>query len=431
MLSLPSSLLSIALVALGNVSGGAAEAKHAALQTEPTVTVTVRLWETRVSAGRGSKRALAHYRAAKADKSDRGFRACIAQAVEDGDPLGEAVCSLDVVESLVTRHQDRPWAEEKQRRAAELFATELGEKNSARGLALCNVGNFESYRAANAEAMTSYQLALSIQEALLVSGHRELADTLTGLAIVTKKDDPAKAETILRRALAIRKGLKPSDPKAVVGALLSLADIRHQQRDVKGALAFCTEAAALARKEEGADSLVTANALIKAGFIHRKEENWAEALEVLEPGFRIQMSRLSSADGEIGYTATQLAFAHQGLKNFDKAHELLALTLTVHQQSDGIHAPTVAETRENLAYLELYRGNAKEAVGHAREAVKIREMNDSPKLHARSLDCLALAEWTARDLEGAGASCSKATALLKGAKEADNLKCTKQLLVPR
>lgn len=146
---------------------------------------------------------------------------------------------------------------------------------------------------------------------------------------------------------------------------------------------------------------------------------------LLESALAIQKAKLEPESTVIADSLVQLGYAHHALGNLDDAAAAFHAALSIYRQAFGPSSPTVSQTHDHLAELELNRSRAVPAIAHAKAAVAIRENAGSPIELARSLDRLAVAQEMANQRRAARESCDRALAALLSVDERLPLACMK------
>lgn len=254
-----------------------------------------------------------------------------------------------------------------------------------------------------------YDRALSpAQEALTLRQSEgdaiERADSLDQLGnILRLRADYARAEPLLRDALALRRAQLPRDDPATIDSLAHMAALHSAKGDFEAANALFAEAARAAQDRFGEDSVETAKHLDDyAGNLDDMGRR-GEALALLRRALSIRERVLGPEHPDVATTLASLGVHLSGSGNYDEAAVLLERALAVRRAIYGAAHPLVAFTQIDLAgvYADQYRLDAAEQL--AQEALAtIRTVlpNDHPKIN-EALNMVALIRMLRRDFTGA------------------------------
>jgi serine/threonine-protein kinase len=232
----------------------------------------------------------------------------------------------------------------------------------------------------------------------------ERADSLDQLGnILRLRADYARAEPLLRDALALRRAQLPRDDPATIDSLAHMAALHSAKGDFEAANALFAEAARAAQDRFGEDSVETAKHLDDyAGNLDDMGQR-GEALALLRRALSIRERVLGPEHPDVATTLASLGVHLSGSGNYDEAAALLERALAVRRTIYGTAHPLVAFIQIDLAgvYADQYRLDAAERL--AQEALAtIRTVlpNDHPKIN-EALNMVALIRMLRRDFTGA------------------------------
>jgi serine/threonine-protein kinase len=232
----------------------------------------------------------------------------------------------------------------------------------------------------------------------------ERADSLDQLGnILRLRADYARAEPLLREALALRRAQLPQEDPATIDSLAHLAALQSAKGDFEAANALFAEAAEAAQRRFGEDSVETAKQLDDyAGNLDDMGRR-SEALALLRRALSIRERVLGPEHPDVATTLASLGVHLSGSGNYEEAAVLLEHALAVRRTIYGTAHPLVAFTQIDLAGVQAdqYRLDAAEQL--AQEALAtIRTVlpNDHPKVN-EALNMVALIRMLRRDFTGA------------------------------
>jgi len=231
-----------------------------------------------------------------------------------------------------------------------------------------------------------------------------------------RRGNPAKAEPLLLRALALREKLLGPQDAAVAAVLVNLAVLRSSQGKYGEAEAPARRANAIYEKL-GARTLETAQALGTLGWIARLQDDLPSAQEMLERAVEIAEKLRGPADAIGATEMNNLALVYKAEGRTLRAEQLLREVLELRLRVQGPGHPDVAITLNNIAGLLSQRWQVDEAEKLLKRALKIFEKSYGPE-HIQvgnTLNSLAMNSVAKNDLAHAEAFARRALAIFEKA----------------
>jgi tetratricopeptide (TPR) repeat protein len=138
-----------------------------------------------------------------------------------------------------------------------------------------------------------------------------------------------------------------------------------KSRRWKEAEVVCTNALSTAKQfgDDGNDKdLVLSDAYSLSGHVMMAQKRYREALGYYQHALDAVSARLTETDGELGELYGNIAVAHHGLGDLDKAREL-------YRKSEGIYRLAIADI-DDEQFERQYRNSLKEILGFRRLAAE-------------------------------------------------------------
>jgi tetratricopeptide (TPR) repeat protein len=245
-----------------------------------------------------------------------------------------------------------------------------------------------------------FEQALADREKELGPNHRKVAKSASDLGLfLANTGDAAGAETPLRRALAIDRGIgaaEISEDAENLGRLLADAGRGNE------AIALFQEAAS------GPDPKIAARSLANLALLDpaRAEQYYRGAIDAQQ--------RSDGRDSKSGaILLNNLATVMQQKKDYKSAESLLRKALAIQKKILGPDSPAAASTMSNLGSLLETMGAHAEAEQMERGAVRIFEQKLGPSSAELATSCTNLADilWTKGDRASAGSLYKRAISI--------------------
>jgi CHAT domain-containing protein/Tfp pilus assembly protein PilF len=244
-------------------------------------------------------------------------------------------------------------------------------------------------------------------EAERTSGRQSLltATTLVVLGQVLQRREMVEAESVLRRALAIREKNLGSNHPDVAAVLATLGQIELDQNRLNDAERDISRAIGIDESVLGPDHLTTALVRLRLGNIRHRQIKETEALDIFNRALEVLKKSPGQADIMIPVTLNNIAETYQAQGRLQLAEARFAEALDLEEKLHGPDSFYLTATLNNLGELRRAQGRLQEAEQLARRTLAIREKAlgpDHPDV-AASLNNLALVfSEEGRDAEAEG-----------------------------
>ncbi|HRP07561.1 MAG TPA: serine/threonine-protein kinase [Gemmatimonadales bacterium] len=194
----------------------------------------------------------------------------------------------------------------------------------------------------------------------------EMFLTLGGL--LRQQGRTEESDSLLGRALAIRRELVPADHPDIAVALTALATLRIDQARYDDADSLLRQAALIVdrRLNETDDRAIETHATL--GLLRQEQARWPEAISEQEGVLR-RLAARSGSPLETADATVQLANSHFYAGELDASDSLNRLALAAFRRLRGDQHPSVADALINLGAAEFERGRYAAAEGYFREAL--------------------------------------------------------------
>jgi eukaryotic-like serine/threonine-protein kinase len=179
-----------------------------------------------------------------------------------------------------------------------------------------------------------------------------------------------RADTLLTRALAVRRTRLSPDHPDVARSLIALALLRADQSRFEEAESLATDALARSRRRERDDPGAVARATTALGTVLDDKGDYPKAIATLEDALRRDLAaRLP--DAEVSQTTTELANSHFYAGHYAIADSLNHRVLALDRALYGERNPHVASDLVNIGAVQQEWGRWPTAERYYREALSI------------------------------------------------------------
>jgi CHAT domain-containing protein/Tfp pilus assembly protein PilF len=201
-----------------------------------------------------------------------------------------------------------------------------------------------------AEAETLYKRALAIREKALAPDHPDVATGLNNLAaLYVDQGRYAEAEPLYKRALAIwEKALGPDHPDVATG-LNNLAVLYGHQGRYSAAEPFSRRALAIWEKALGPDHPDVATGLNNVAVLYGHQGRYDEAEPLYIRALAIREKVLGPDHPDVANSLNSLAGLYGRQGRYDEAEPLYIRALKIREDALGPDHPDVANSLDNLA----------------------------------------------------------------------------------
>ena len=231
-------------------------------------------------------------------------------------------------------------------------------------------------------AVGHYEHALKVYEEM--KSLYGMSWTLAGLAVTYHKlGDFAKAEEYYRRTLDVKRRL--GDKRGAAWSLNSLGMIADMQGRYRDALSFEHEAMAIYR--EAGDRAGIGEVHFSIGSVYFYLGNYTEALKHYEEAFAVATE---TGNGQfLGRVVSGMGSVYSAAGRLDLAGELYRKCLEIARASK--QKTEIVWALNNLASLEIQRGELAAARAYAEEALAILPAEGQDYIRARALYLMGMA----------------------------------------
>jgi serine/threonine-protein kinase len=198
--------------------------------------------------------------------------------------------------------------------------------------------------------------------------------------IYGRMGDEARADSLLRRALAQQERLDGGSSAAIVRRLVALATLRIDQADYAGADTLLRRAVGLADNLSPPQEAIRRTAHEALARNRYEEGAYDEAIALLQP--LVDATRRDTTSGVHQGLLTQLGSAHFYAGRYDTTEALVTRALALYRAQHGPAHPLVADQLITLGAVHFQRGAFVEAEQRYREALAITEPWYGPEHHA-------------------------------------------------
>ena len=224
------------------------------------------------------------------------------------------------------------------------------------------------------EAESLLKRALVVRRTLRGDEHEEVAESLMSLAgLYLNKGAYDDAEALYREALAMRRRLLPSPHIDLADALNDLGVLLNSRDAHEEAEPLLREALAIQRQLSDEERLSVSITIANLAGVLRDQENYTEAEQLLREALAMQRRLLDPVHPNVAASLSTLALIKRDQGAYNEAEPLLREALAMRQQLFGEAHDLTAGTRYQLARLLMTNGRPEEAEPLFREALRVSE----------------------------------------------------------
>lgn len=209
-----------------------------------------------------------------------------------------------------------------------------------------------------ASAEPLYRRSLALREKVLGPDHPLVAISLDNLAVLlAARGEYAAAETLFRRALAIvEKVSGPNDPHLAM-VLNNIGGLLEAKGNYSDAEPYFQRALTIDERAFGPDHPRVAMVLNNLGRLMQDEGNYAKAESLYRRALEIEEEALGQDHPDVAKTLNSLATLLQAEGKYDEAEPLYRHALAIDEKALGTSHPQVASDLNNLGALARDRGD--------------------------------------------------------------------------
>jgi len=187
----------------------------------------------------------------------------------------------------------------------------------------------------------------------------------------------AEAEPLLARSLALRREASGADSLEVADSLEHLAELRTEQSDLPGAVAYLKEALAVRRLHSGDGDLALARTLNRLGATLVAQGVHPKAAPEIEAIHREALAIARRAERPAGLAVVETLFGLADLRSaqasFVDAERLIREGLALERKALGERDPRYWRDRSKLEIVFFNAGKFKEAEAAARRDLQVQQ----------------------------------------------------------
>ena len=223
-------------------------------------------------------------------------------------------------------------------------------------------------------AETLHRRALAIRKKILGAEHQDTARSISSLALLLNdKGHYDEAEPLLRRALAIREKILGAEHPNTARSINNLAGSLNDQGHYDEAEPLFQNALGICEKVLGAAHPDTANCLNNLAELLQAQGHYDEAEPMFRRALAIREKVLGAAHPDTAISINSLASLLQDQGHYDEAEPLLRRSLVIREKALGAAHPYTARSIGGLANLLQAQGRYDEALPLLRRALAINE----------------------------------------------------------
>jgi serine/threonine-protein kinase len=235
----------------------------------------------------------------------------------------------------------------------------------------------------------------------------QLYETLGGL--YQKLGKFARADTLLRQSLDLRKRLFGRDHPEVALSLVALGNLRDAQAEYDSAEAFATAGLDMLKRHLPVEHQSVRKATATLGRILDDKGDYDRAIKVLEEAVRLELAQ-GPPTADLSVAMSELANVHFYAGHFAVSDTLNRRVLAIDRRLYGAMHPHIADDLMNLGAIQMEFQNFAESERFNREALEITRAwygNSNPET-ASNLTLLGRALVSEKKLDEAAAALREA-----------------------
>jgi serine/threonine-protein kinase len=235
----------------------------------------------------------------------------------------------------------------------------------------------------------------------------QLYETLGGL--YQKLGKFARADSLLRQSLALRKRLFGEDHPEVALSLVALGNLRDAQAEYDSAEAFAVAGLGMLKRHLPPEHRSVRKATATLGRILDDKGDYDRAITVLEEAVRLELAQ-GTPTADLSVAMSELANVHFYAGHFAISDTLNRRVLDIDRRLYGAMHPHIADDLMNLGAIQMEFQNFAESERFNREALEITRAwygNSNPET-ASNLTLLGRALVSEKKLDEAAAALKEA-----------------------
>jgi eukaryotic-like serine/threonine-protein kinase len=250
---------------------------------------------------------------------------------------------------------------------------EFSDRPAVQAQMLDVIGRTYQYLGQFDRAQPLLERALALRRGLFGTAHASVAESLYHLARLHHgRGQLEHAGAFFDQALQIQRRLPGEERPRVARTLGGLALVLQDRGEYAGAEALAREALALRRQARGREHAEVADGLHDLAEILRRRGEYAEAEALHREALELRMRLLGEGHPAVARTMDNLAALLQRRGDLSEVESLYRRALGIYRARFGPEHPATATTTSNLGLLMFRMGDLAAADSLYREALAIR-----------------------------------------------------------
>jgi eukaryotic-like serine/threonine-protein kinase len=220
-----------------------------------------------------------------------------------------------------------------------------------------------------AAAQPYLEESLAMRRRLLGNEHADVAVTLVELGrLYADRGMPERAEPLFLESLAIRRKVLGEEDRETAVSLGQLGLLLWRRGDLDKAEPLLRQSLAISQKTLGAEHPNVASSLNNLALVLADRKDFAAA----EAMFRQALALHRKTNTGVTTALNNLSYPLREQKKYDEAIAVLDEAIAIEIAANGDQHPVIATFKQNLARVNLARGNPARAESLLREVLTIR-----------------------------------------------------------
>lgn len=256
---------------------------------------------------------------------------------------------------------------------------------------LNHVAGYLSKRTQYVEAQPLFERAMLLGEQTLPPEHPLKAETLYGLAELSRfQGNYATAAALFQQALTIREHTLGAQHPLVTEALNNLGVVFYEQGKYQQAMPLLQRALHTWEQALGPQHPKVARTLNNLGLLYWRQGRYEQAQPVLQRALRIREQTLGPEHFQVGTSLNNLGYLYTAQGKYAQAESLLRQALHLWQRTLGSTHPQVIYPSYGLAMLYAEQGHYEQAKGHYQRTLSMckQALGDEHPFLAEALNSL-------------------------------------------
>ena len=229
------------------------------------------------------------------------------------------------------------------------------------------------------ESLAAAEKSLAFHEQAFGPNGLETATALHTLAFVVYEimRDYAKAETLHRRALAIRQKLLEANDPLIVDSLIQLSDLYRAKGDFAAALTLRERALEIEEPIVGANNVALTNSLRSIAILYNRKGDDARAAALQDRVLTIRESVLGPDHEDVAFALREISTAYSDRGDYDKAEAFQRRALAIFEKAKNPNL--VSAALNSLGVIYARKGDEATAEQLFLRSLKVEEDSQGPE----------------------------------------------------